>query len=142
MSATFREPMRQAGFSIVTAIFLLVVLAALGAFIVTVSGVQHTTSALDVQGARAYQASRAGIEWGLHQVLRPVAAPACFGPTTLTFPTGSILDGFTTTVQCTRSTATEGASTVDVYRIVSTAASGAGANRVEREIEVTTGRGG
>ncbi len=35
----------QRGFSIVSAIFLLVVLATLGAFMVTFSTVQHTTSA-------------------------------------------------------------------------------------------------
>ncbi|HEY6280567.1 MAG TPA: hypothetical protein VIW72_02070 [Burkholderiales bacterium] len=59
----------QSGFLLVTAIFLLVILAALGAFILTISGTQQTGSALDVQGSRAYQAARAGIEWGSYQVL-------------------------------------------------------------------------
>jgi MSHA biogenesis protein MshP len=56
------------GFAIVSAIFILVVLAALGAFMVSISSSQHIGSALDVQGVRAYQAARAGIEWGLFQV--------------------------------------------------------------------------
>jgi MSHA biogenesis protein MshP len=59
----------QYGFLLVTAIFLLVILAALGAFILTISGTQQTSSALDVQGTRAYQAARAGIEWASYQVL-------------------------------------------------------------------------
>jgi Tfp pilus assembly protein PilX len=59
----------QSGFLLVTAIFLLVVLAALGAFILTISGTQQTSSALDVQGSRAYQAARAGIEWASYQLL-------------------------------------------------------------------------
>ena len=59
----------QSGFSLITAIFLLVILASLSAFIVTVSGVQQTSSALDVQGSRAYQAAHAGIEWASYQVL-------------------------------------------------------------------------
>ena len=60
----------QSGFSLVTAIFLLVILASLGAFIVTVSGLQQTSSALDVQGSRAYHAARSGIEWGTYQVVQ------------------------------------------------------------------------
>ena len=54
-----------------TAIFLLVVLSLLGAFIVSVTGLQQSSQQLDVQGVRAYQAARAGIEWGAWQVLDP-----------------------------------------------------------------------
>lgn len=109
----------QSGFSIVTAIFLLVVLSALGAFIVSVSGVQHLSQAYDVQGARAYQAARAGIEWGLYRVLQnsgSCAASANFVP-------AAIAD-FTVTVGCSASpTTNEGiaAETVTVYRITATA---------------------
>lgn len=74
MSATQRSNMRLdkaiRGFVLPAAIFLLVVLAALGAAIVTVSTTQQIGSALDVQGTRAYQAARAGIEWGLYSVMR------------------------------------------------------------------------
>lgn len=72
MSATCLKPpsvKSQCGFLLVTAIFLLVILAALGAFILTISGTQQTSSALDVQGSRAYQAARAGIEWASDQLL-------------------------------------------------------------------------
>ncbi|MCZ7653378.1 MAG: hypothetical protein M5R42_02480 [Rhodocyclaceae bacterium] len=55
---------RQGGFSIVTAIFLIVVLAALGAFAVSMFRVQQTTAAYDELGVRGYQAAQAGIEWG------------------------------------------------------------------------------
>jgi len=87
---------RQLGFAIVTAIFILVVLAALGAFILNVSTNQHIGSALDVQGARAYQAARAGIEWGLYQELQlaSCAASATFTPTAVT------LSSYTVTVTC------------------------------------------
>ncbi len=65
------KPLRAAfGFALPSAIFLLVILAALGAFILTVSTTQHAGAALDVAGARAYQAARAGVEWGLFQSLR------------------------------------------------------------------------
>ena len=59
---------RHSGFTIISAIFILVVLAALGAFMVTISTNQQIGSALDVQGSRAYQAARSGIEWGVYQV--------------------------------------------------------------------------
>lgn len=61
---------RSRGFSIVTAIFLLVILAALGAFMLNVSSGQHLALAKDVDGSRAVQAARLGAEWGAYQVLR------------------------------------------------------------------------
>ena len=73
-------PTRAAkGFAIVTAIFLLVILAALGVGMLVFSKAQQTTSAYDVQGSRAYQAARAGIEWALYQRLNPTANPLLYG---------------------------------------------------------------
>ena len=54
--AASHETREQRGFSVVTAIFLIVVLALVGVFIVSVTGLQQSSQALDVQGARAYQA--------------------------------------------------------------------------------------
>jgi Tfp pilus assembly protein PilX len=81
MSATCLKPpsvKSQCGFLLVTAIFLLVILAALGAFILTISGTQQTSSALDVQGSRAYQAARAGIEWASDQLLISTSGTIAF----------------------------------------------------------------
>jgi MSHA biogenesis protein MshP len=58
---------RQAGVGIVTAIFLLVVLAGLGVAIVGIYTSQQASSNLDLMGAQAYQAARAGLEWGVFQ---------------------------------------------------------------------------
>jgi len=52
------------GFSLVTAIFLLVVLGTLGTLMVTFFAAQQQSSALDVMGSRAYQASRVGYRVG------------------------------------------------------------------------------
>lgn len=91
------------GFSLISAIFLLVVLAALGTAIVNVATVQHKSSAFDVQGARAYQSARAGIEWALYRTLMTVGY--CNGPAAVTdsfkLPTGTTLSEFTVTVTCT-----------------------------------------
>lgn len=125
------------GFAIVTAIFILVVLAVLGAFIVNVSTNQHIGSALDVQGVRAYQAARSGIEWGLYQTQSTPAYNFSYGNPATTVgaanlnlracpassssfvPTTTTLAGFTVTVTCSASTDTNGGPTV--YAITSTA---------------------
>jgi MSHA biogenesis protein MshP len=56
---------RSAGVAIVTAIFLLVVVAGLAVAVISLSGAQQDASAKDLQGQRAYQAAKAGIEWAL-----------------------------------------------------------------------------
>lgn len=93
------------GFSLVSAIFLLVILGALGVAIMNISTVQHTASALDLLGARAYQAARAGIEWGLyrHSTAAGAYCTNAAAPDTQTFalPAGSTLSNFTVTVSCT-----------------------------------------
>ena len=118
--------LKERGFTIVTAIFLLVVLAMLGAFMLSVSGLQQSSSVLDVQGVRAYQAARAGVEWGAFQVLDPnnaigtPALPTCpASPTQLTL-SGS-LSPFTVTVTCSATSTTEGNRNVATYLIVATA---------------------
>jgi MSHA biogenesis protein MshP len=144
----------QRGFSIVSAIFLLVVLAFLGAAMVTFSTSQQQSSALDVMGVRAYQASRAGIEWGAFQILQPAVAGGAFlaactpGPTTNTLAAGTLagtLSGFTVAVNCTSvavpdANATGGTATV--YQLTSTATRGVAgtADYVERQITVSIGQ--
>lgn len=100
------------GFSLVSAIFLLVVLAGLGTAMINMSSTQHTSSALDVQGAQAYQAARSGIEWGVFRLLRPpTAGTYCSNPSepvvtdSFTFPAGTSLSAFTVTVVCRYSAA-------------------------------------
>jgi len=127
---------KETGFAIVTAIFLLVILGGLAAFIVSVSTAMHTSSALDVQGTRAYQAARAGIEWGAYQAL--AAAPSCAASTNLPALGGS-LAGFTTTVTCVLSVQAEGAATVNTYQITSTATFGApgSVDYMDRQLQAT-----
>lgn len=100
----------ERGFTMVSAIFILVVLALLGAAIVTVSTSQQLGSTSDLLGTRAYAAARAGIEWGLYQVnssnswssTTPNTRTCPTSPTTFALPaTASTLSGFTVTVTCT-----------------------------------------
>jgi MSHA biogenesis protein MshP len=109
---------RMHGVSLVSAIFLLVVLAALAAAILNVATVHQASSALDVQGVRAYQAARAGIEWGLYRQLRPTPGAACFASSSFALPAGTSLSGFTATVTCTL---TSGPGALSRMQITSTA---------------------
>jgi MSHA biogenesis protein MshP len=101
-----RNLQRQGGFSLVTAIFLLVVIAALGAFAVTISTSQHQSDAMDIMGKRAYQAAKAGIEWGAFQIIQssvsPTFASACqTGSTSQTIALSDApLNVFTVNVSC------------------------------------------
>lgn len=107
------------GFAMVSAIFILVVLAALGGFIVSISSGQQVGAALDLQGVRAYQAARAGLEWGLYRQLR---AGSCAGATSFA-PAASSLAGFTVTVDCVATTDPGGFSGPTVYTVTATACS-------------------
>ncbi|MBD1401408.1 pilus assembly protein MshP [Pelovirga terrestris] len=54
----------QKGFTLVQAVFILVVLGLLGMVMVRLIGVQTSTGVMALQGARAYHAARSGLEWG------------------------------------------------------------------------------
>jgi len=107
----------QRGFAAITAVFLLVVLAALGAFMLTFSNTQQLTSAQDVQGSRAYWAARGGLEWGVSRVIATSAA--CPTP-----PAPFVIEGFTIVINCTRQTYNESGGTVTIFRLGATASQG------------------
>jgi MSHA biogenesis protein MshP len=89
---------RNAGIGLVTAIFLLVVLSGLGVALVSLFTSQQVSASLDEQGARAYQAARAGAEWALFRQVNADKCPA--SPATFALPANTSLAGFTVTVTC------------------------------------------
>jgi MSHA biogenesis protein MshP len=141
----------ERGFLIIAAVFLLVVLAGLVAYMTTVSSTSQAASAADFNSARAYQAARAGAEWASYRILQGAGGAGtletqCAAGTAtarnLTF--GTALSGFTATVNCTGAILTEGAATVTVYQIVSTGCNQAtcptvttSATYAERQVSLT-----
>ncbi|MET0320535.1 MAG: agglutinin biogenesis protein MshP [Duganella sp.] len=127
---TNRMLRKSSGVALVTAIFLLVVLAGLGVAAVSLTTTQQTASAQDELGARAYQAARAGMEWALFSQLQNGGAGlACPGAATFVLPRDTTLSTFTVTVSCGARSA--GLSTTSVpdptaghYTITSTACNG------------------
>lgn len=139
----------EQGFSLISAIFLLVVIAALATFAVTLSTTQQQSAALDALGSRAYQAARAGVEWGAFQITQSgvagsVFATNCQSSTTASqpvLPAGTQLSVFSVSVTCGATSYVDGVSGV-VYELTSTASGIEGASPgspdyVERQIRVT-----
>ena len=96
---------RQLGFGAIAAIVVLVILALLAATIVSISTTQQITAAQDVQSARAWQAARAGNEWGLYKALKKEAWSVNPADTCITAPRNATLNltadtGFYVTVTC------------------------------------------
>ena len=111
----------QQGFAAIAAIFLVVVLAALGGFMLTFSNTQQLTSAQDMQGSRAYWAARAGLEWGIGSV-SPQSAATAVCPTSPTSLTGSAVPfegGFTVIVTCTQLTYNEAGENRKIFSFTS-----------------------
>ena len=129
LSPNSTSALLQRGFSLVSAIFLLVILSALGVFMLSISTMQQTTSTQDMQGSHAYQAAKAGLEWGAYQIMTPeninppaggVARYTCVAATVLPAFGGSV-SRFTVTVNCTSADFVEGGNIVRVYQLISTA---------------------
>lgn len=152
-------PLSERGFSLISAIFLLVVIAALGTFAVTLSTTQQQSAALDALGSRAYQAARAGIEWGAIQITHSGTlvydigvASACQSNTPLVaasqppaLPVTTQLSVFSVSLACSATSHVDnidGVTPTRVYQLTSTASGIEGASPgspdyVERQIRVT-----
>ena len=109
----------QSGFTLITALFLLIVVALLSVYMINFRNVQQLTVVFGQQGARAMLAAHSGLEWGIYDsVVNGLCAPSSFTAT------GTALSAFTISVSCTSSMHTEGAVLITTYRLTSTAQSG------------------
>jgi MSHA biogenesis protein MshP len=128
-----RHP-RQSGFAAIAALFLLVVLAGMGAFMVTFSNAQQLGSAQDIQSTRSYWAARAGLEWALGAL--SLDATACPASPPATVDTGNV---FAVTISCNLQTYLEGTLTVKIFTLQSVASSGTvgSIGFVERSVSAT-----
>ncbi len=63
----------QRGLGMITAIIILVIMAALASAMITFGTTQQLTSAQDVMSVKAWQAAKAGNEWGLYKALKSEA---------------------------------------------------------------------
>jgi MSHA biogenesis protein MshP len=147
MSAVQQVSRQQiGGFALMMAVFIIVTLAAIGVYLLTVSTGQLQAATQDEQGARAHQAARTGIEWAAFQILRNGGNCATVS-TTLDLQQGLL--GFHATIGCTVNTEDEGensgANAIKVYQITVTGCNNnatcplasPGPTYVERQLQLT-----
>jgi len=128
---------RQQGFSLVMAIFVLVVVGLLGGYMVRMSGVQLSTANYALQGARAYQAARAGIDWAIASIV--TYGGNCTQINAQTAMTFTGMSGFTVTLTCASQVFTEGNTSETFYSITALSQYGtfASSNYTARQLTVS-----
>lgn len=113
-----RRPDR--GFTLVSAVFLIVVVALLATFMVSIGTTQQQTATWSVLGARAFAAAQSALERALHGVLDS----GCAGvPAAFTFA-GGALDGFQATLACSATAVDEAGTAYNVYALEAQASAG------------------
>ncbi|MCW8904150.1 pilus assembly protein MshP [Sedimenticola sp.] len=126
----------QHGFSLISTLFMLVVLAALGSYMVRLNISQQTTTTLSLQSVRAWYAASSGLEWAVYQINTNNSCPGV--------PSSFNADGFTITLSgCTAYPVTEGAISYTLYDLQIEASRGSFglADYVARRLRATV-RGG
>lgn len=123
-----REPhlRRASGFGLVAALFLIVVVTLLVITMARLSTVQHGSTSLAIQQARAYQAARAGLEWGISQAAGPVGSCASGAPDMA----GTGLAEFSVSVSCTSASYSDNeGNPVQIFRFTAEAQNGSPGGR-------------
>lgn len=69
MSITLHNIKRQTGVSIVTAIFLVVILSLMGVGMVSLLTTSQQSISQEITSAKAYMASRSCLQWGMYQAV-------------------------------------------------------------------------
>ncbi len=115
-----RLEVRQSGFTLVTALFLLIVVSLLSVYLINFRNVQQSTVVFGQQGARAMQAAQTGIEWGIYESV--VNGNCVLNPPFTA--SGTALSAYNISVTCSSSAHTEGAVLITTYRLTSTAQTG------------------
>ncbi len=130
---------RSRGFGLVAALFLIIVVVLVIIAMAHLSATQHGSNTLAIQQARAYQAARAGLEWGISRALDTASCAA--GTPSLT---GSSLAEFTVTVTCTLSSYTDNeGQTVQIFHLTAAAQNGTPGGRADyayRQLTATVER--
>lgn len=128
---------KQTGFSLVSAIFIVVVLALIGSYIVSIGALTNASTNLATLGVKAYYAAKSGLEWGIYEVTTgSFVCPAA--STTLTLTQGG-LAGLSVKVDCTSASFVEHSITYNTFQITATGTYGTASNPdfVSRQLYTT-----
>lgn len=75
MSTTHHNIKKQSGVSVVTAIFLIVILSLMGVGMVSLLSTSQQSISQEITSAKAYMAARSCLQWGIYQSVYPAASP-------------------------------------------------------------------
>ncbi len=101
----------QLGMSLIGAIFIMVVLSAVGVYMVSLNAMQHTNTSLSLQSNRALYAAESGVEWLAWYVRTSANKDNCPASGT-SFNIGN----FTVNIDsCTETSITEGTTSYKVF---------------------------
>jgi MSHA biogenesis protein MshP len=128
-------PAKVRGFGLVAAMFVMIVMSMVVIAMSRLSITQHGSNSLAIQQARAYQAARAGLEWGIAQALMG----NCARNSSVSMA-GSNLSEFTVTVDCPHpdplanptpgpAVYSDNGAVVNIYRLTATAQNGSPGGR-------------
>ena len=111
------------GFTLIGAIFLIVVVASLATFMVTIGTVQRSTSTYSLMSSRVLFAVEGGMQWAISYV---VANNACFTAPNDSFTlSGGASDGYTVNLTCAANNVDEGPDNYNVFHLTAKAEMGA-----------------
>lgn len=114
-----RLPTAVRGFSLITTLFLLVVVSGLASYLVNLSVAQQYSTALTVSALRGRHAALSGLEWVAYRI-NNVSSSCPAVPSNLT------IEGFSVTLtNCTQSVVTEGLSSYKLFDVTVSAERGA-----------------
>jgi len=115
---------KQCGFSLITAIFVLVILASLAGYMISLSGVQGSIPVNAIQNARALNAARSATEWAQRIIASaPTSTLGCtnVNNATLNFSVNG-LNNFNVNINCSLTNHVEGGTgNFNIINLVATA---------------------
>lgn len=115
---------RKRGFVLPAAVFILVILGMLAAWLMRLTLVSMSADVLEIEGERAYQAAQAGLEVGMYlagQANPPASCPGVAAGCPGNVEFGNGLARFTSSVIWTSTSTTDGVRPVTFYSITSRA---------------------
>jgi len=128
-------PTGMRGVSLITTLFLLVVVSSLAGYLVNLSIAQQYSTGLTVSALRGRHAALSGLEWVAYRI-KNVASSCPAVPTSMT------IEGFNVTLtSCTSSSVTEGLGTYNLFDVTVSAERGSfgNADYVNHAIRATLG---
>ena len=113
------NPKQQSGVSVVTAIFLIVILALMGIGMVSILTTSQQSISQEITSAKAYMAGRSCLQWGMYQAIYD-ADPWLNNPQVTTFNNAGLIN-----TKCSSTFNTITADSLTFFNIETTASYGA-----------------